>query len=116
MGASKKSRCLKGAPIDLEDGYIHFSTAKQARETAAKHFAGQQDLLLISVSSSAIAADLAYEPSRGGELFPHLYGDLPLSAVIATEILPLGAEGHHRFPDLIPHQSSGAHPDEVESA
>lgn len=67
---AEKDGLFKGAPVDLADGYIHFSTADQVKETAARHFAGQQDLLLVSVSSSAIAADLAYEPSRGGQLFP----------------------------------------------
>lgn len=98
---AEKAGLFKGAPIDLADGYIHFSTAEQARETAAKHFAGQQDLLLIKVSSSLIADKLVYEPSRGGALFPHLYGDLPLSAVIGAVDLPLGADGRHRFPDEI---------------
>lgn len=98
---AEKSGVFEGAPIDLADGYIHFSTAETVRETAAKHFAGQQDLLLINVSSSLIADKLVYEPSRGGALFPHLYGDLPLSAVIGAVDLPLGADGRHRFPDGI---------------
>jgi len=84
--------------VDLADGYIHFSTAEQVRATAAKHFVGQQDLLLLSVSSKAIA--VRYEPSRGGQLFPHLYADLPATAVVKVDDLPLGADGQHRFPDL----------------
>lgn len=92
---------FEGAPIDIADGYIHFSRAGQVRETAAKHFGGQRNLLLVSVRSSAVVADLKYEPSRGGELFPHLYGKLPLSAVIAVESLLLGADGYHQFPDRI---------------
>jgi len=91
---------FKGAPVDLSDGYIHFSTAEQVRETAAKHFAGRQGLLLLSISAKAIAADLRYEPSRGGQLFPHLYADLPATAVVKVDDLPLGADGQHRFPDL----------------
>ncbi len=88
-----------GAPVDLADGYIHFSTAEQLRETAAKHFAGQGDLLLVSVQAQSLGADLRYESSRGGQLFPHLYGDLPLSAVLTSEPLPLNDAGRHVFPD-----------------
>ncbi|MGI9450638.1 MAG: DUF952 domain-containing protein [Geminicoccaceae bacterium] len=97
---AKKTGVFKGAPVDLADGYIHFSTAEQVRETAAKHFAGQADLLLLTVSTKSIAADLKYEPSRGGQLFPHLYAALPLSAVTRVDDLPLGADGEHHFPDL----------------
>lgn len=92
---------FKGAPVDLADGYIHLSTAKQVRETAARHFAGQHDLLLISVSSSLIGEELVYETSRSGALFPHLYGDLPLSAVIDKVDLPLGIDGRHQFPEAL---------------
>ena len=95
---AEKTGVFKGAPVDLADGYIHFSTAAQVRETAARHFAGQADLLLLSVSSTAIAADLKYEPSRGGQLFPHLYAELPLTAVVGVGDLPLDADGEHRFP------------------
>lgn len=87
-----------GAPIDLADGYIHFSTAAQVEETAAKHFAGQPDLLLLTIDESALGAALRYEPSRGGALFPHLYGSLPLAAVSAAMPLPLGPDGRHVFP------------------
>lgn len=89
-----------GAPVDLADGYIHFSTAAQAAETAAKHFAGQTDLLLISVDPTALGDALRWEPSRGGALFPHLYGPLMLSAVVAIEPLSLGPSGRHVFPAL----------------
>ncbi|MFJ5488545.1 DUF952 domain-containing protein [Hansschlegelia beijingensis] len=88
-----------GAPVDHADGYIHFSTAEQARETAAKHFAGQQELLLVAVDAAALGTDLKWEPSRGGALFPHLYGELPLSAVIWAKPLPLGPDGLHVFPE-----------------
>ena len=63
---------FRGAPVDLADGFIHFSTAGQARETAAKHFAGQEGLLLVAVDAAALGAALRWEPSRGGGLFPHL--------------------------------------------
>lgn len=86
-----------GAPVDQADGYIHFSTGAQARETAAKHFAGQDDLLLVAVDADALGSALVFEPSRGGALFPHLYGPLPLSAVRSVAPLPLGADGVHDF-------------------
>ena len=91
---------FRGAPIDLTDGYIHFSTADQVRETAAKHFAGQENLLLIAVDAQALGEALRYEPSRGGDLFPHLYAPLDPSAALWVKPLPLGPEGYHRFPDL----------------
>lgn len=87
-----------GAPIDHQDGFIHFSTAAQVAETAARHFAGQDDLLLVAVEADALGDGLRYEPSRGGDLFPHLYGPLPLSAVVAVDDMPLGADGRHAFP------------------
>jgi uncharacterized protein (DUF952 family) len=90
-----------GAPVDLADGYIHFSTASQLRETAAKHFAGQAGLLLISVDAGKLGAALRWEPSRGGALFPHLYAPLDLSAVIAAVPLPLGPDGGHAFPEVL---------------
>ncbi|MCC2113007.1 MAG: DUF952 domain-containing protein [Hyphomicrobiales bacterium] len=89
-----------GAPVDLADGYIHFSTREQVAETAARHFAGMDDLLLIAVDGNALGPALKYEPSRGGDLFPHLYGPLPMSAVAWVADLPLGDDGRHRFPDL----------------
>ncbi len=91
---------FRGAPIDLQDGYIHFSTADQVRETAAKHFAGQDNLVLVAIDANALGDALRYEPSRGGDLFPHLYAPLDLKAVRWVRPLPLGADGQHRFPDL----------------
>jgi uncharacterized protein (DUF952 family) len=89
---------FKGAPIDLQDGFIHFSDADQAAETAAKHFAGQTDLLLVHVDTARLGERLKWEPSRGGALFPHLYGALALDAVTKVEPLPLGPDGTHAFP------------------
>lgn len=89
-----------GAPVDLADGYIHFSTADQVAETAAKHFAGQRDLVLVAVNADALGPSLKWEPSRGGALFPHLYGSLPFRAVRWTKPLPLGPDGRHAFPAL----------------
>ena len=91
-----------GAPIDVQDGYLHFSTEKQVRETAAKHFAGQNDLLLIAIDADSLGPALRYERSRGDDLFPHLYAPLNLSAVLWVKPLPLGADGGHVFPDLTP--------------
>lgn len=92
---------FNGSPVDRADGYIHFSTAAQVRETAARHFAGQSDLLLVAIDTRAIGAALKWEPSRGGALFPHLYGTLPVSAAIVTLPLPLGTDGHHIFPETL---------------
>lgn len=76
-----------GAPVDLRDGYIHFSTAEQLDETLAKHFAGQRDLVLIAVEAEALGDALRWEVSRGGALFPHLYAPLPVAAAVrVTEI------------------------------
>jgi uncharacterized protein (DUF952 family) len=87
-----------GAPVDLADGYIHFSTGAQARETAAKHFKGQTGLVLIAVVAEQFGPALRWEPSRGGALFPHLYAALPTSAVRWVQPLLLGADGAHVFP------------------
>jgi uncharacterized protein (DUF952 family) len=89
-----------GAAVDLADGYIHFSAADQVEETAAKHFAGRRDLVLVAVAPDALGLALKWEPSRGGALFPHLYGTLPISAVHWTKPLPLGPDGRHVFPAL----------------
>jgi uncharacterized protein (DUF952 family) len=91
-----------GAPIDARDGYLHFSTAEQVRETAARHFKDQTDLLLIAIDADKLDHRLRYETSRGGDLFPHLYAPLPLSAVRWVKRLPLGIDGRHDFPDLEP--------------
>ena len=91
---------FRGSELDRRGGYIHFSTAAQAVETAAKHFAGQRDLVLVSVDADALGDKLKWEPSRGGALFPHLYGDLAVAAVTKVDPLPLGADGSHKFPPL----------------
>jgi len=89
-----------GVGVDLSDGFIHFSAADQVAETAAKHFAGQRDLVLIAVAADALGPLLKWEVSRGGALFPHLYGALPMTAVRWVKPLPLGADGRFRFPGL----------------
>lgn len=97
---AERAGVFAGAAVDLEDGFIHFSTAGQAAETAARHFAGKADLLLVAVEAEALGDDLRYEPSRGGALFPHLYAPLPLSAVRWVRPLPLGPDGRHVFPEF----------------
>lgn len=86
-----------GAPIDLADGFVHFSTAEQATETAAKHFAGENDLILLACSTDSMGDALKWEVSRGGALFPHLYRDLHLTDVRWSCPLPIGPDGHE-FP------------------
>jgi uncharacterized protein (DUF952 family) len=96
---AERAGTFRGAPVDERDGYIHFSTADQVEETAAKHCAGQPDLLLIAIDAAALGPALKWEPARGGALFPHLYGPLALDAVRWVKELPLGPVGHV-FPDL----------------
>lgn len=98
--AAEAAGRFDGAPVDLADGFIHFSTADQVKETAAKHFAGQDGLLLVSVDAEMLGAALKYEVSRGGALFPHLYAPLDLIAVRAVRPLPLLPDGKHDFPPL----------------
>ncbi len=88
-----------GSAVDLEDGFIHFSTGAQAVETARRHFAGQDGLVLVAVDAGALGAELKWEPSRGGDLFPHLYAPLPVSAATSVVALPLTDDGHV-FPHL----------------
>jgi uncharacterized protein (DUF952 family) len=99
--AAQDEGALRGSAVDVADGYIHFSTAGQAAETAAKHFAGQRDLVLLHVDADALGPALKWEPSRGGALFPHLYAPLKIGHVIRADPLPLGADGRHIFPPLV---------------
>lgn len=94
----KTDGVFKGAPVDLADGYIHMSTRDQAAETAAKHFAGQDNLVMVMIDLAPFADTLKWEESRGGALFPHLYADLPLSAVAGKVVLRLDEQGRHLFP------------------
>jgi uncharacterized protein (DUF952 family) len=98
--AAEAAGVFVGAPVDRADGYIHFSTAGQAAETAAKWFAGREGLTLVAVDSGALGDALRWEPSRGGALFPHLFADLPMSAVRWVRPLPLGPDGRHVFGSL----------------
>ncbi len=86
-----------GAPVDVADGFVHFSTAGQAAETAAKHFAGEDNLVLLALEAGSLGAALKWELSRGGALFPHLYRKLRLEDVLWSKPLPL-RDGVHVFP------------------
>lgn len=96
----------KGAPVDVADGFVHFSTPGQVSETAARHFAGEDGLMLIAVEAGTLGDALRWEPSRGGALFPHLYRELRLSEVARAEPLPL-ADGRHLFPADIAGEGNG---------
>ena len=88
-----------GSAIDIADGFIHFSTAAQVEETARRHFAGQTDLVLVAVDPERLGDALIWEPSRGGDFFPHLHGALSAAAVASAVLLPLGDDGAHVFPE-----------------
>lgn len=83
-----------GAPVDLQDGFIHFSTPAQVVETAARHFADESNLVLVAFDGNRLGEQLKWEASRGGALFPHLYRRLRLTEVVWDKSLPLGATGH----------------------
>ena len=99
---AQQAGVFRGAPLDLRDGFIHFSTAGQVAETAARHFAGAADQVLVAIDAASLGEALKWEPSRGGDLFPHLYGVLSLQAVLWAVPLPLGPDGRHVFPELAP--------------
>ena len=99
---AERAGAFRGAAIDLTDGYIHFSTDAQVSETAARHFVDAADLVLVAVAAAALGPALKWEPSRGGALFPHLYGALTPDAVLWAKPLPLGGDGRHIFPELEP--------------
>jgi uncharacterized protein (DUF952 family) len=90
-----------GAGVDIADGFIHFSAADQVAETAAKHFSGQRDLVLAAIAADALGDALKWEISRGGALFPHLYGPLPMSAVRWVRPIPLDSGGRLLLPNLV---------------
>lgn len=99
--AAEAKGVFEGSAVDLADGYIHFSTGKQVHETAAKHFRGQRDLLLIAVSPATLGDGLRYEPSRGGALFPHLYATLDPRQVRSVVKLETGDDGVPLIPEDI---------------
>ena len=98
--AAKSKGVFEGSAVDLKDGFIHLSTGQQMRETAARHFAGQDGLVLVGFREAELP-NLKWEPSRGGDLFPHVYGAIPTSAAISIDALPL-ENGVHRFPEGMP--------------
>jgi uncharacterized protein (DUF952 family) len=98
---AERDGVFRGMEVDRRDGYIHFSTGEQVAETARRHFAGQRNLVLVAVDADALGSALKWEPSRGGALFPHLYGALATSAVRGVTPLPLGGE-EHVFPESLP--------------
>ena len=94
---AKRAGKFIGAEIDLQDGYIHFSTANQLRETPARHFAGRDDLILLKIDTRQL--DIIWESARDGDMFPHLYGQLPLDSVVAEYQLDISAYGDHIVPE-----------------
>ena len=99
---AERQGVFRGSPVDVSDGFIHFSTASQVEETARKHFAGQTGLFLIAVETEALGDALRWERSRNDELFPHLYGDLDLGAVTSIQSMPTRSDGFHDIPELEP--------------
>ncbi|MFM6831987.1 MAG: DUF952 domain-containing protein [Novosphingobium sp.] len=98
MMALEQAGLFRGAPVDLADGYIHLSTEAQLTETVDKHFAGQNDLHVVAVDLAALGDAVKWEPSRGGQLFPHIYGDLPLSVAVAYGPLERDEAGVVKLP------------------
>jgi uncharacterized protein (DUF952 family) len=98
---AQASGLYEGSEVDRRDGFIHLSAAHQVRATVQKHFSGKANLLLVSVAEEALNPNLKWEVSRGGDLFPHIYGIFPLSAV--SEVIPLPLmNGIHQFPEGLP--------------
>lgn len=98
--AAERGGSYTGTSEDLADGYLHFSTAEQVAESAAKHRRGERGIVLVAVDADSLGPALRWEPSRVGALFPHLYGVLPLASVLWAKPLPLGDDGLHCFPPL----------------
>lgn len=97
--ALQRDGATAGAPIDLTDGFVHLSSGEQVVETAARHFAGADNLHLLALEADALGEQLRWEPSRGGALFPHLYRELRLDEVLWEKPLPWNGE-RHVFPEL----------------
>jgi uncharacterized protein (DUF952 family) len=94
----REAGTFTGSPDDIRDGYIHLSTAEQTAETAAKYFSATDPLVVAMVDLAAVRETLRWEPSRGGALFPHVYGPIPYEAVSRHSVLHLGPDGRHVFP------------------
>ena len=99
---AERQGAFRGSPDDIRDGFIHFSTSSQVAETVRKHFFGQAGLFLIAVDADALGDALRWEPSRNDELFPHLYGELDLGAVIEVQEMHARSDGTHDIPELAP--------------
>lgn len=99
-GDAQANLLFTGAPVDLADGFIHFSTAAQVEETVAKHFRGQTNLILATFNASDFGDALKWEVSRGGDLFPHLYDKLDITKCVSSYELEDAADGSHRFPEV----------------
>ena len=99
---AERQGVFRGSPVDVSDGFIHFSTASQVEETARKHFSGQAGLFLIAVDADALGDALRWERSRNDELFPHLYGELDLGAVTGVHSMRARSDGFHELPELEP--------------
>lgn len=99
---AERQGAYRGSADDARDGFIHFSTAAQVAATAKKYFTGQSGLFLVAVDADALGDDLRWEPARGGDLFPHLYGELDISAVQSVTDLPMRSDGSHSIPELKP--------------
>lgn len=101
FSAANATGTFTGMPIDLADGYIHFSTAAQLAETLTLHFRGQPDLMLFAVRSFDVGKDLRWEPSRGGKLFPHVYGTFPMSIVAWSAPISVAVDGSCQLPEAV---------------
>lgn len=99
---AERQGVYRGSVDDRRDGFIHFSTASQVAETARKHFFGQTGLFLVAVDAGALGDALRWEPSRNDELFPHLYDELDLGAVVEILALRARSDGGHDVPELKP--------------
>ena len=98
--AAVRDGVFTGSAVDLADGFIHLSSAHQAQETARRYFSGQSDLLLVAIETDGLGDSLRWEPSRGGDLFPHIYGPLPTSTAAWSRPVPIGADGTPMLGDL----------------
>ncbi len=101
VARSRQEGRFIGMPIDIADGYLHFSTAEQLAETLRLHFAGQSGLVVFSVPTAAVADRLKLEPSRGGQLFPHLYGDLAMALIAREAVVSVPADGAIALPEWV---------------
>jgi uncharacterized protein (DUF952 family) len=98
---ARVSGTFAGMPIDERDGYLHFSTAAQLPQTLSLHFAGQGDLVLMALRAHDMGAALRWEPSRGGQLFPHVYGSFPMWAVVHEAAIGVAADGSCVLPEWV---------------